>query len=496
VTYVPEVVDDVDSLFKRGCNAGINFDKYDAIDVEVSGPNVDKTTIKIASFDDAGLFDQTLANVKRAQYKKPTPIQRYAIPIINGGRDLMACAQTGSGKTAAFLLPIITGILKAGTLSSTYAEKQEPAALILAPTRELAMQSHSEAKKFCSGTMVNCCVAYGGVATAFQMTAIERGCDILIATPGRLVDFVERGKIGLAKLKYLVLDEADRMLDMGFEQAIRKIVGLGMPDAGSRQTLMFSATFPEAIQRLAGEFMKEYIFLTVGIVGGANSDVDQTILQVTQFDKREKLMEVLRSVPGERILVFVGQKRNADFLASYLSQSGFNTTSIHGDRLQREREKALRDFCSKECEVLIATNVAARGLDIPNVELVINYDLPNEIEEYVHRIGRSGRCGNVGRAVTFFDPNETADQGMARPLVRQLMNCQMVVPEWLEAVAAGAMAAGAGEGRRDARGRKNVKKENAQDDDDEWGDGGGGDGGNAGGAGLGAGGDDDDEKWD
>merc|ERR1719447_1989986 len=470
VTYVPDVVLDSDSLFKRGCNAGINFDKYDAIEVEVSGPNVDKNTVKISSFAEAGLFEQTLDNVNKSGYKKPTPIQKYAIPIINEGRDLMACAQTGSGKTAAFLLPIITGILKANTLSSTYSDKQEPAALILSPTRELAMQSHAEAKKFCTGTMVNACVAYGGVATAYQMSAIERGCDILIATPGRLVDFVERGKLGLGKLKYLVLDEADRMLDMGFEQAIRKIVGLGMPDAGSRQTLMFSATFPEAIQRLAGEFMKEYIFLTVGIVGGANSDVDQTILQVTQFDKREKLLEVLRSVPGERILVFVGQKRNADFLASYLSQSGFNTTSIHGDRLQREREKALRDFCSKECEVLIATNVAARGLDIPNVELVINYDLPNEIEEYVHRIGRSGRCGNVGRAVTFFDPNETADQGMARPLVRQLMNCQMTVPDWLEAVAAGAMSAGGGEARRDARGRKKVVRENAADDD-EWGDG-------------------------
>jgi len=494
VTYVPEVVDDADSLFKRGCNAGINFDKYDAIEVEVSGPNIEKSTIKISSFADAGLFEQTYENVKKSGYQKPTPIQKYAISIVNIGRDLMACAQTGSGKTAAFLLPIITGILKDNQLSSSYNEKQEPSALILAPTRELAMQSHQEAKKFCTGTMVNACVAYGGVATAFQMSAIERGCDILIATPGRLVDFVERGKIGLGKVKYFVLDEADRMLDMGFEAAIRKIVELGIPEAGKRQTLMFSATFPEQIQRLAGEFMKEYIFLTVGIVGGANSDVDQTILQVQQFDKREKLMEVLRSVPGERILVFVGQKRNADFLASYLSQSGFNTTSIHGDRLQREREKALRDFCSKECEVLIATNVAARGLDIPNVELVINYDLPTEIEEYVHRIGRSGRCGNVGRAVTFFDPNETADQGMARPLVRQLVNCQMEVPQWLEAVAAGAMEGGGGEARKDARGRKKVVRENAQDDDDEWGDGGGDS--KPAGAGLGVTADDDDEKWD
>jgi len=494
VTYIPEVVDDADSLFKRGCNAGINFDKYDAIDVEVSGPNVDKAALKINSFADAGLYEQTHENVKKSGYKKPTPIQKYAIQIINNGRDLMACAQTGSGKTAAFLLPIITGILKSEQLSSTYSEKQEPAALVLAPTRELAMQSHSEAKKFCTGTMVKCCVAYGGVATSFQMSAIERGCDLLIATPGRLADFVERGKLSLGKLKYFVLDEADRMLDMGFESAIRKIVEMGMPEPGARQTLMFSATFPEEIQRLAGEFMKDYIFLTVGIVGGANSDVDQTILQVQQFDKREKLLEVLRSVPGERILVFVGQKRNADFLATYLSSSGFSTTSIHGDRLQREREKALRDFCTKECEVLIATNVAARGLDIPNVELVVNYDLPTEIEEYVHRIGRSGRCGNVGRAVTFFDPNETADQGMARPLVRQLMNCQMVVPEWLEAVAAGAMSAGGGEARRDARGRKKVVRENAQDDD-EWGDGANA-GSAGGGGGLGATPDDDDEKWD
>lgn len=256
---------------------------------------------------------------------------------------------------------------------------------------------------------------------------------------------------------------------MGFEPAIRKVVGLGMPDRGERQTLLFSATFPEQIQKLAQDFLKDYMFLIVGVVGGANADVDQVVLQVTQFDKREKLVEVLRSVPGERILVFVEQKRNADFLGSYLSQQEFNVTTIHGDRLQREREKALNDFRSKECELLIATNVAARGLDIPNVELVINYDLPQEIDEYVHRIGRSGRCGNTGRAVTFFDPNEAADQGLSRALVKQLVTCQQEVPQWLEAVAAGAMDAPAGGGRRDMRGRKNVMKAE-ENGDDEWGD--------------------------
>uniref|UniRef100_A0A4W4GZD0 RNA helicase n=2 Tax=Electrophorus electricus TaxID=8005 RepID=A0A4W4GZD0_ELEEL len=347
----------------------------------------------------------------------------------------MACAQTGSGKTAAFLLPILQQLMTDGVPASKFSEMQEPEAIIVAPTRELINQIYLEARKFAYGTCVRPVVVYGGTSTGYTIREVLKGCNVLCGTPGRLLDIIRRGKVGLSKLRYLVLDEADRMLDMGFEPDMRRLVGFpGMPAKEERQTLMFSATYPEDIQRLAADFLKvDYLFLAVGVVGGACSDVEQQIFQVKQYLKREQLLELLKTTGMERTMVFVETKRSADFIATFLCQEKVPTTSIHGDREQREREMALSDFRTGRCPVLVATSVAARGLDIEHVQNVVNFDLPNNIEEYVHRIGRTGRCGNTGRAISFFDPEP--DTPLARSLVKVLSGAQQDVPSWLEEIA-------------------------------------------------------------
>ncbi|XP_017729696.1 PREDICTED: probable ATP-dependent RNA helicase DDX4 isoform X7 [Rhinopithecus bieti] len=381
VTYIPPPPpEDEDSIFAH-YQTGINFDKYDTILVEVSGHD--------------------------------------APPAI----------------LAAFLLPILAHMMHDGITASRFKELQEPECLIVAPTRELVNQIYLEARKFSFGTCVRAVVIYGGTQLGHSIRQIVQGCNILCATPGRLMDIIGKEKIGLKQIKYLVLDEADRMLDMGFGPEMKKLISCpGMPSKEQRQTLMFSATFPEEIQRLAAEFLKSnYLFVAVGQVGGACRDVQQTVLQVGQFSKREKLVEILRNIGDERTMVFVETKKKADFIATFLCQEKISTTSIHGDREQREREQALGDFRCGKCPVLVATSVAARGLDIENVQHVINFDLPSTIDEYVHRIGRTGRCGNTGRAISFFDLE--SDNHLAQPLVKVLTDAQQDVPAWLEEIA-------------------------------------------------------------
>nr|WHP53096.1 vasa [Trichopodus pectoralis] len=431
VTYIPpKLPEDEDSIFAH-YEKGINFDKYDEIMVDVSGTNPPQA---IMTFDEAALCETLRRNVNKSGYVKPTPVQKHGIPIITAGRDLMACAQTGSGKTAAFLLPILQRLMAEGVAASRFSELQEPETIIVAPTRELINQIYLEARKFSFGTCVRSVVVYGGVSTAYQIREISRGCNVLCGTPGRLLDMIGRGKIGLTKLKYLVLDEADRMLDMGFEPDMRRLVGSpGMPSKENRQTLMFSATFPEDIQRLAADFLKtDYLFLAVGVVGGACSDVEQTFVQVTKFSKRDQLLDILKTTGTERTMVFVETKRQADFIATFLCQEKVPTTSIHGDREQREREQALADFRSGKCPVLVATSVAARGLDIPDVQHVVNFDLPNNIDEYVHRIGRTGRCGKI---TSEFSGRLQGDSQLACFLVTILSKAQQEVPSWLEEAA-------------------------------------------------------------
>ncbi|XP_043402849.1 probable ATP-dependent RNA helicase DDX4 isoform X9 [Chelonia mydas] len=439
VTYVPPPPPDNEEAIFAHYQTGINFDKYDTILVEVSGLDPPPA---ILTFEEANLCQTLNKNIAKAGYLKLTPVQKYSIPIILAGRDLMACAQTGSGKTAAFLLPILAHMMKDGVTASHFREQQEPECIIVAPTRELINQIFLEARKFSYGTCIRPVVIYGGTQTGHSIRQIKQGCNILCATPGRLMDIIGKEKIGLRKVRYLVLDEADRMLDMGFGPEMKKLISCpGMPSKDRRQTLMFSATFPEEIQRLAGEFLKpEYLFVAVGQVGGACSDVQQTILQVSQYSKREKLVEILQSIRDERTMVFVETKKKADFIATFLCQEKIPTTSIHGDREQREREEALGDFRSGKCPVLVATSVAARGLDIENVQHVINFDLPSTIDEYVHRIGRTGRCGNIGKAISFFD--SVSDSHIAQPLLKVLSDAQQEVPSWLEEIAFSAHGTG------------------------------------------------------
>nr|CAD7423443.1 unnamed protein product [Timema monikensis] len=412
----PEPTENEEEIFGDGITSGINFNKYDSIQVKVTGENKPEP---IETFEAAGLRQFVLDNVKKSGYLKPTPVQRYALPIVMAGRDLMACAQTGSGKTAAFLLPIVHVLLSDPHDMVIDSEGVEPHAVIISPTRELTIQIHEQARKFSRGSIVRAVVAYGGTAAFHQAKSLMAGCHILVATPGRLMDYVNRGRVRFNSLRFMVLDEADRMLDMGFMPEVERMMNHPtMVPAGQRQTLMFSATFPEDIQRLAARFLENYLFLAVGIVGGACADVEQRFYQLTKFEKRPKLVELLQEEGSNKTLVFVETKRTADFIASYLSENNFPTTSIHGDRLQREREEALADFKSGRRGVLVATAVAARGLDIKNVAHVVNFDLPKSIDEYVHRIGRTGRVGNRGKATSFY--NQEQDSPLARDLVKIL----------------------------------------------------------------------------
>jgi ATP-dependent RNA helicase DDX3X len=417
-------------LFGASQSSGINFDKYDDIPVSLSGENCPKP---IESFAQSDLHDLIKDNIQLAKYSNPTPVQKNSIPIVTNGRDLMACAQTGSGKTAAFLFPILSQILKnvrqperRGAFSSSVS----PIALVMAPTRELAIQIYEEACKFTYRSWVHPCVVYGGADINAQCREIRKGCDLLVATPGRLVDLINRNRIGLSAVRYLVLDEADRMLDMGFEPQIREIVqSFDMPRTGSRQTLMFSATFPREIQRLAADFLNDYVFLSVGRVGSTSENITQEIIQVdNDYQKKDYLLDMLRANATGLTLIFVETKRAADNLDDYLYERGIKSTSIHGDRSQAQREDALQAFRSGEYPIMVATAVAARGLDIPNVTLVVNYDLPGDIDDYVHRIGRTGRAGNVGKAVSFFSDK---NQNIARDLVDILKEAHQNVPEFL-----------------------------------------------------------------
>ncbi|KAG8783468.1 DEAD-box ATP-dependent RNA helicase [Serendipita sp. 397] len=416
-------------------HTGINFEKYEDIPVEATGAGVPDP---VTAFTCPPLDPVLLENINYARYTTPTPVQKYSIPIIAGGRDLLACAQTGSGKTGGFLFPILSASFTNGPRpppedSFSYGRKAYPTTLILAPTRELVSQIHDEARKFAYRSWVRPAVVYGGADINQQLRQIERGCDLLSATPGRLVDLIERGRISLANIKYLVLDEADRMLDMGFEPQIRRIVqGEDMPGIRERQTLMFSATFPRDIQILARDFLKEYIFLSVGRVGSTSENITQKIEYVEDADKRSVLLDILNAEEQTGLtLIFVETKRMADMLSDFLMSHRYPATSIHGDRTQREREHALATFRSGRTPILVATAVAARGLDIPNVTHVINYDLPSDIDDYVHRIGRTGRAGNTGISTAFFN---RGNKNIVRELVELLREANQEIPGWLETV--------------------------------------------------------------
>ncbi|RCK64281.1 ATP-dependent RNA helicase DED1 [Candida viswanathii] len=421
-----------DSSFQ---SSGINFDNYDDIPVEASGENVPDP---ITAFTAPPLDELLVENITLSRFTKPTPVQKYSVPIVAAGRDLMACAQTGSGKTGGFLFPVLSESYLNGpapvpeSTGAFSSHKVHPTILVMAPTRELVSQIYEESKKFSYRSWVRPCVVYGGADIGQQMRNLDRGCDLLVATPGRLKDLLERGKVSLANIKYLVLDEADRMLDMGFEPQIRHIVEeCDMPEVADRQTLMFSATFPRDIQVLARDFLKDYVFLSVGRVGSTSENITQKILYVEDEDKKSVILDLLSANENGLTIVFTETKRMADQLADFLYDQGFPATAIHGDRSQYEREKALAAFKNGAAPILVATAVAARGLDIPNVGHVINFDLPSDIDDYVHRIGRTGRAGNVGIATSFFN---RGNKNVVKGLIEILSEANQPIPDFLTKV--------------------------------------------------------------
>ena len=347
------------------------------------------------NFAQLGLTPAQVRVCESLGYKTPTPIQRQAIPVALSGRDLIGCAETGTGKTAAFLFPIIQKI----------SERPRPGirVLVLAPTRELALQIHENYQSLNNERSNRGVIAIGGANIRTQINDLRRGAAVLIATPGRLLDLTERGAVSLSTVEFLVLDEADRMLDMGFLPAIRRVLSL-LPV--KRQTLLFSATMSASIEQLARSTMKDPKLIEVSRRGRAATMVEQIAYQVGQESKTALLLELLEKErkPFERVLVFTRTRRGAERLSHVLQARDHSVQRIHSDRSQPQREAALRAFGDGRARVLVATDIAARGLDIDAVSHVINYDVPAAPEDYVHRIGRTGRAGNQGQAITIVAP--------------------------------------------------------------------------------------------
>ena len=368
-------------------------------------------------FDHFGLDPRIVAAVKSMGYSTPTPIQSKAIPIVMQGRDVMGAAQTGTGKTAGFALPIIHRLLPQSSASMSPA-RHPVRALILAPTRELAEQVAENVKMYIAGTPLRCATVYGGVDMDPQTQALRAGVEIIVATPGRLLDHLQSKNTSLSQVQVVVLDEADRMLDMGFLPDISRILNL-LPR--QRQSLMFSATFSEEIKKLAANFLRDPLLLEVAQRNATAENVQQELYRVHESEKTGALLELLRSRELKQVLVFVNTKIGCRRLARELQKQGINADAIHGDKSQDERTKALEGFKQGAIDVLVATDVAARGLDIVELPAVINYDVPYAPEDYVHRIGRTGRAGASGLAMTIATGSEDrAVAGIERLIKRTI----------------------------------------------------------------------------
>ncbi|XP_047434394.1 probable ATP-dependent RNA helicase DDX17 [Mugil cephalus] len=390
-------------------------------------------------------FPQYVIDVLMQQnFKEPTAIQSQGFPLALSGRDMVGIAQTGSGKTLAYLLPAIVHINH-----QPYLERGDgPICLVLAPTRELAQQVQQVAYDYGKSSRIKSTCVYGGAPKGPQIRDLERGVEICIATPGRLIDFLEAGKTNLRRCTYLVLDEADRMLDMGFEPQIRKIVEQIRPD---RQTLMWSATWPKEVRQLAEDFLRDYVQINVGALElSANHNILQIVDVCMETEKDNKLIQLMEEIMAEKenkTIIFVETKKRCDDLTRRMRRDGWPAMCIHGDKSQPERDWVLTEFRSGKAPILIATDVASRGLDVEDVKFVINYDYPNSSEDYVHRIGRTARSTNKGTAYTFFTPGNLRQ---ARDLVRVLEEARQAInPKLLQLVDSGR---GGGGGRMRYRG--------------------------------------------
>lgn len=352
-------------------------------------------------------------------YTAPTPVQQQSIPLINAGRDLMAGAQTGTGKTAAFVLPLLNRLLQQQADIPAGAVR----VLVLTPTRELAQQVADNIDRYARYTTLRSAVFYGGVSIRPQYEQLRQGLDILVATPGRLLDHMHQGTVTLQQLEVLVLDEADRMLDMGFIHDIKRIMAK-LP--AQRQTLLFSATYSEDIRKLATELLKQPAQVDVTPVNQTADRVQQQAFLVDKHRKRELLSHLIGSRNWQQVLVFVRTKHGADRLAKQLQKDGLTTAAIHGDKSQGARLKALDDFKQGKARVLVATDIAARGIDISELPHVVNYDLPQVAEDYVHRIGRTGRAGNTGTALTLVTPEDISAVQDIEKLIRQVIPMEVM----------------------------------------------------------------------
>lgn len=353
------------------------------------------------TFQELNIINPILNALEAEGYQTPTPIQEQSIPLVLAKKDLLACAQTGTGKTAAFAIPILQMLSKNPARTG-----KKISALILAPTRELAIQINESFTSYGKGLSIKHTVIFGGVSQAGQVRDLKTNVDVLIATPGRLLDLIGQGFVNITNIEYFVLDEADRMLDMGFVNDVKKVVKL-IPQ--KRQTLLFSATMPPSILKLANSILIAPISVKVDPVSSTAETVQQSVYLVEKRNKKKLLAFVLKDNTIHRSLVFTRTKHGADKLVKELFKTGISAAAIHGNKSQNARQKALQDFKSDRIRVLVATDIAARGIDIDELPHVINFELPNVPETYVHRIGRTGRAGSSGVAVSFCDPEEMAD---------------------------------------------------------------------------------------
>lgn len=381
----------------------------------------------ITTFDEAYFPDYVMNTIIQQKFEKPTSIQAQGWPIALSGRDLVGIAQTGSGKTLAYILPAIVHINHQDYLQPG----DGPICLVLAPTRELAQQIQQVAADFGHSSRIRSTCVFGGAPKGPQIRDLERGVEICIATPGRLIDFLEANKTNLRRCTYLVLDEADRMLDMGFEPQIRKIVEQIRPD---RQTLMWSATWPKEVKGLAEDFLKDYVQINVGSLQlSANHNILQIVDVCQESEKDHKLMKLLEEIMAEKenkTIIFVETKRRVDELTRKMRRDGWPAMCIHGDKSQPERDWVLTEFRSGKSPILVATDVAARGLDVEDIKFVINFDYPACSEDYVHRIGRTARSNRSGTAYTFFTPGNMKQAGELIAVLREAN--QVVNPKLYE----------------------------------------------------------------
>ena len=364
------------------------------------------------TFETLGLVPELTRALAEQGYASPTPIQAQAIPLALEGRDLIAGAQTGTGKTAAFSLPLLQRLLTGGGRPAEAGKA--PRALVLTPTRELAAQVHDSLRAYGRHLRARTTVIFGGVGMQPQVDSLRRGVDILVATPGRLIDHMQRGTVDLSRIEILVLDEADRMLDMGFLPAMRRILGV-LPTR--RQTLLFSATFADPVRDLARQFMREPAQVQVAARNSVAATVTHRVHPVDAGRKRELLLELISRDSRRQTLVFARTKHGSDRLARYLEQHGVHCAVIHGNKSQGARTRALADLKSGRATVMVATDIAARGIDIDQLPVVINYELPMVAEDYVHRIGRTGRAGADGQAISLVC---AAEAGQLRDIQRLL----------------------------------------------------------------------------